>query len=104
MSKTTETIEYLAELTEADCVVPEMALDRITYAIVEIERLSAENASLNRSVKKFIAADAECERLTAENKRLKNISKTAKYFCAMHPQGCSPDEDTHAPQLRIHNG
>ena len=38
MSK--EVIEYLSELTERECeTVPEMAMDRITYAIQEIERL-----------------------------------------------------------------
>ena len=40
MSK--EVIEYLSELTERECeTVPEMAMDRITYAIQEIERLEA---------------------------------------------------------------
>ena len=42
MDKTAETIEYLEELTEADCAVPEMCLDRITYAVVELKRLKAE--------------------------------------------------------------
>ena len=41
MSK--DTIEYLEELTEADCLAnPEMALDRITYAVEEIKRMISE--------------------------------------------------------------
>lgn len=38
---TDDTIEYLLELTEKDCIFcPELAMDRITYAICEIERLN----------------------------------------------------------------
>ena len=46
------TILYLNELTEADCeLCPEMCLDRIVYAVTEIERLSIENAALQSSLK-----------------------------------------------------
>jgi len=50
MNKTDETIAYLEELTEKDCVVPEMCLDRITYAVVELKRQSSENRDLREQL------------------------------------------------------
>ena len=37
---------------------------------LKLARVIADNEKLNESVKKFIAADAECERLEADNERL----------------------------------
>jgi len=48
-----------------------MRTQRETDLEAAVERLTADNEELNESVKKFIAADAECERLTAENERLR---------------------------------
>ena len=56
-----EVIEYLSELTERECeTVPEMAMDRITYAIQEIERLEQR---LKRCGIQYDKYDAEIERL-----------------------------------------
>jgi len=46
-----ETIEYLNEITEKECeLLPESAIDRITYAITQIEILSAEGAIKDRAL------------------------------------------------------
>ena len=80
MSDLIETIEYLEEITEACCVVdPEMCLDRITYAVVELKKQQARIEKLEKDNENLEYANDFCgATIKRQDKRIEELETAFK--------------------------
>jgi len=106
-----DVIEYLEELTEADCVVPEMCLDRITDAVVEIKRLTNEGKIYRKALEEIAEGKGPYneDRLIHASNTIQDMTilATDALAAVQVAQGCQCDacrtDGPHDSDCAVHN-